>query len=269
MAAAMFGGSRLGSRRSRLLPTYYQFPQPFERLVTTDEGVRFLADVGTLLGWCLRFNIREPSLEKLFGLMRPGMTVVDVGANIGFTALTAASHVGPSGRVTAFEPHSANFAALLGNLELNPELKVEALNLGIARESGQANMVEPVARNPGGFRISSASTGEGIALDSLDATLECEGVRAVDVLKIDTEGFEYEVLCGSERVLRESRPAIFIELSEGNLAEQGSSTVEVLSFLMDHGYDIREAESGETMGLGVDYGGCHFDAIALPVESSA
>ena len=268
MAAAVFGGSRLGSPKSRFLPNYYQFPQPCERLVTTDEGVRFLADVGTLLGWCLRFRIQDPSLNGLFGLLRPGMTVVDVGANIGFTALTAAKRVGPSGRVLAFEPHGANYAALQANLTLNPGLNVEALNVGLARAPGEANMVEPFARNPGGFRISSESKGETVVLEPLDEVLERHGVTSVDVLKIDTEGFELEVLSGSRRVLEESRPAIFIELSEDNLLAQASSTVDVISFLMDRGYRVREAVSGESMGLEADYAGCHCDAIALAVESA-
>ena len=88
------------------------------------------------------------------------------------------------------------------------------------------------------------------------------------MLKIDTEGFELEVLSGSRRVLEESRPAIFIELSEDNLLAQASSTVDVISFLMDRGYRVREAVSGESMGLEADYAGCHCDAIALAVESA-
>ena len=228
--------------------------------MTTDEGVTFLADVGTLLGWCLRFRIEDPSLNGLFGLLRPGMTVVDVGANIGFTALTAAKRVGPSGRVIAFEPHAANYAALQANLKLNPGLGVEAFNVGLARASGEAKMVEPFARNPGGFRISSAATGESIALESLD------GIMSADVLKIDTEGFELEVLTGAERVLEEHRPAIFIELSEDNLLDQGSSSAEVISFLMDRGYSVQEAVSGQPLGVEADYAGCHCDAIAVAAD---
>ncbi len=263
MAASMFGGGLPGSRRSRCLPNHYQFPLPSERLVTSDEGTRFLVDIGTLLGWYVRFGLRDPSLEKFFALLCPGMTVVDVGANIGFTALTAAGRVGGSGRVIAFEPHSANFEALQKNVELNPDLTVEAFNIGLANSAGEAKMIEPLARNPGGFRISSAARGNTVSLESLDGFLERDGSAPVDVLKIDTEGFEFEVLCGATGVLRESQPAIFIELSEGNLLEQGSSTAEILSLLSDFGYDVREAASGERLGVRANYEDRHFDAIAL------
>lgn len=267
IAAALFGGTHLGSLRSRFLPNHYQFPQPSERLVTTDDGVTFLADIGTLLGWSLRFGIRDPGLERFFDLIHPGMTVVDVGSNIGSTVLPAASRVGPEGKVIAFEPHSANFAALMGNLRLNPDLRVTAYNLGLGRSSGKASMIEPVARNPGGFRIASGASGTSVVLESLDALAEREDLGLVHVLKIDTEGFEHEVLRGSQRVLRESRPVIFIELSESLLSDQGSSVVDVLALLTECGYDVRKAASGEPMGLQTDYRGIHCDAIAVPSGS--
>lgn len=263
LAASLFGGSELGSRRQRFLPNHYQFPMPSERLVTTDEGVRFRVDVGTLLGWSVRFRIRDPSLDRLFGLMRPGMVVLDVGANIGFTALTAATRVGPNGRVFAFEPHPANYGTLVGNIKLNPDLRIEAFNLGLGRNPRDATMSEPTSRNPGGFHIQEGGTGVMVEIDTLDAVVAREGIGRVDVMKIDTEGFEREVLGGADGLLRESRPTIFIELGEAHLRVQGSSTVEVLTLLMDYGYELSEVGTGEPLPLTRDYQGCHLDAIAL------
>jgi FkbM family methyltransferase len=266
VAATLFGRSRPQSWRSRFLPNHDQFPQPSPRLVEMDDGLRFQVDVGTFLGWYLRFRIRDPAIEKFFGLLDSGMTVVDVGANIGYTALTAAHIVGPSGQVIAFEPHATNYADLTRNLALNPEVSVTAFNLGLARAQGEGSMEEPVARNPGGFRISSTGTGGNVQLESLDAVVRRHGVGSVDVLKIDTEGFEHEVLLGAETVLKEDRPTIFLELSEGLLRHQGSSTIAVLGFLEDRGYLVGEAVTGRMLALDEDYEGCHCDAIAVPTE---
>jgi FkbM family methyltransferase len=264
VAFALFGSTRLGSFRSRFLPNHYQYPQPSVRLITTPEGVTFRADISTLLGWAIRFGVRDPGLDTLFGLLRSGMTVVDVGANIGFTALLAAVRVGTEGKVIAFEPHPANFATLKGNLELNPHLHVTPFNLGLDSVAGAANMVEPIKRNPGGFRVTDSDSGTPVRLESLDRLQAVEEVRPIHVMKIDTEGFEGGVLRGATSILQEDRPTVFLELSENLLRDQGTSISEVLGLLNGLGYEVREAIRGTPLRSDADHDGVHVDGVATP-----
>jgi len=267
LAAALFGGSRLGGARSRFLPNYYQFPIPSERSVTTGEGVRFRVDVGTLLGWCLRFDIRDPALEAYFDLVTPGATVVDIGANIGFTALTAGRRVGDGGTVLAFEPHPDNLRALRTNVALNPELTVRIIDVALGAEEGEAQMTEHAARNPGGHRISAEAGGHTVRVRTLDSVLAEYPELRPDLIKIDTEGFEAHVLPGARETLRRHRPVVFLELSDGLLRAQGSSTGSIVRFLHEEGYSVRDVLDDREVDPDADHSGTHFDAVCRPLDA--
>src|SRR5688572_13621160 len=72
-------------------------------------------------------------------LIRPGMVVVDVGANIGYFSLLASTLVGPTGRVYAFEPDPVNCALLRKNVRLNRVTNIEVI------ESALSDNEDPVS----------------------------------------------------------------------------------------------------------------------------
>lgn len=144
---------------------------------------------------------------------RPGMTVIDVGANIGLYTLLASTLVGPAGRVVAIEPSSENCRLILLSLDANQAENVELLPLALDRGRGWSNLSGHFGSNGGLVSGDAASLTSGwseivptFALDDL-----VEG--PVDFLKIDVEGAEGRVVAGAQRILETSRPVIATELS--------------------------------------------------------
>lgn len=171
-----------------------------------------------LRSWLLPPTYEEVEREELAfyrATVRSGMTVVDVGANVGTLTLLFAELAAPGG-VHAFEPGVATFAKLEAALA----------------EAGTANVIAnrwALAGRPGPLRLNSydgpfhpfstladrplAAYGvdagparqEDVEATTLDAYCEEKGIATVDLLKIDVEGAELQVLQGAERMLGEKR----------------------------------------------------------------
>lgn len=84
----------------------------------------------------------------------------------------------------------------------------------------------------------SAGEAHDFEVTSLDAEVERLGVRP-DLVKIDVEGYEYEVLLGGRGLLRERRPALAFELHLDLLDQRGISPRQVVAELKSHGYAFR------------------------------
>jgi FkbM family methyltransferase len=144
---------------------------------------------------------------------RPGMTVVDVGANLGLYTLLASKLVGPSGRVVAIEPSSENCRLILLSVDANQAQNVELLPLALDRGRGWSNLSGHFGSNGGlvSGDLSSLTSGwsEIVPTFALDDLVE----GPVDFLKIDVEGAEGRVVAGARRLLERSRPVVATELS--------------------------------------------------------
>jgi len=138
----------------------------------------------------------------LDSVLRPGSTVVDVGANIGVTAAYAARRVGPAGRVVAIEPAADNLLVLAENVRHNrlPNVTIVEAAGGRRRESRQFYLRGDVSAVNSLFPEScyaevTATTEVRVApIDDL-----VEG--SADLVKIDVEGAELDVLAGMPRLL--------------------------------------------------------------------
>ncbi|TXS92733.1 FkbM family methyltransferase [Parahaliea maris] len=178
----------------------------------------------------------ETSLVQRF--LEPGDVFVDVGANIGYFTVLAALCVGPAGRVFAVEPDPANLALLRENLQRNAcadrvQLQAAALAAadGVARlHLSEDNLGDHQMFDTGGGRAS-------VEVPLLDGGRWLGGqTRRVDMLKVDTQGYEYEVMSGLVPLLRTlpRMPRILIELTPLSLRQAGSSgrtLVELLASL--------------------------------------
>lgn len=155
-------------------------------------------------------------------LDRPGATVLDVGANIGFWTVPLAIRARDvGGEVVAFEPVAANRRRLVRNLRLNAvedtvrvvdtalSDRQDAIRMSLREEfadgasTGNASIVISDGTDEH-FAVEHAST---VTLDSLAAEVS-EGLRA---MKVDVEGHEDRVLAGGLRTIRTHRPVIVAE----------------------------------------------------------
>jgi len=182
----------------------------------------------------------EQELEFWRNWLKPGMTVIDVGANVGVYTFTAARRVGPRGRVLAVEPFSGCLRCLEETCRINELDWVKICGGAASDRSGTARLQlytaselneivigdveEPV--QPGSF--------EEVPCFTLDSLVEQENVNRVDYLKIDAEGHEMSVLIGSEKILSEFFPIILYE----NIASSKGSNLPVAEYLKSKGYKL-------------------------------
>jgi len=170
------------------------------------------------------------------GLLSPGDTVLDIGANHGHFALAAAVRVGPAGSVMAFEPNPAAHARLLLHIELNRLAQVEPRTLALADEFGELTLHVP-AINSG-----EATFGESPYDDVTDVVCPVSTVDdlslagRVALMKIDVEGFETRVLAGAAGRIERDRPIVISEIVAPHLVRAGSSVGELRDFFAGPGY---------------------------------
>jgi FkbM family methyltransferase len=189
--------------------------------------------------------------ERLREYLPTDGVVIDVGANLGFTALLFAKHVGPGGKIFAFEPSPPVYAKLLEVVEKNQLPNVRCFNLGCGVAPGRETLLVPASSGNATIRRSGVHPADtcreiSIELDTLDNVILPLASR-VDFLKIDTEGFEDQVLSGAEQVIARYRPIVYIELS----LEYGDSSARAIAWLKARGYtfdrdpDLASAHNGD------------------------
>ena len=181
----------------------------------------------------------EPEVCRLFReRLRTGACVLDIGANIGYFSLLAASLVGPAGGVFAIEPLAANVRVLTANRILNGFDHIQITAAAASDKTGTVSI--------------GASYTDGIIgkIPQLpEAALACDYVLAVpvdmivrskiDLIKIDVEGHEYRAILGASETIRQWRPVIVSEFSLGGLqANSGVTPVSYLEMLRSFGYRI-------------------------------
>jgi FkbM family methyltransferase len=184
----------------------------------------------------LRSGTYEPHLTAVFERhCRPGMTVVDVGANLGYFSLLASKLVGPVGRVIALEPNSENCRLLLSSLRLNGVTNVDLLPVAADEGPGWAYYSTHVGSNGGlvGDDHLLARYGTVVPTFPLDDLVDGK----VDFLKMDVEGAEGRVVRGASRIIEKDRPVVTTELKEEMLQRvSGRSVADYLGYFGNLGY---------------------------------
>ena len=157
----------------------------------------------------------ESEVESaLLGLLRPGDTVYDIGANIGWFSLLAARKVGPGGAVVAFEPSISNAAYCKSNAAANQLGNIAVIPAAVGDRDGWATFAADTSLKA---RLSDQGR-ERVPILSLDRWLSETGQPPPQVIKMDVEGAECAALRGMGGVLREQRPTLIIELHDSNAA---------------------------------------------------
>ena len=179
---------------------------------------------------------RYPSLRRhdeqfLTHYLKPGMTYVDVGANIGTTTLAAADAVGADGTVIAFEPHPRTFRDLADNVALNHAL-VQRISL-IAAAVGDSMGKARITNLPENDVNHIDEAGIPVRITTLDEALAA--THHIDLLKIDVEGYEKNVLLGAGETL-DKTGAIYFENCEENFVQFGYSGDDVFDLLEASGF---------------------------------
>jgi FkbM family methyltransferase len=163
--------------------------------------------LGTMLDLYGEYSEAEADMFRHF--LKPGMTAVEVGANIGAHTLALAGIVGRQGRVLAFEPQRVVFQMLCANLAVNGIEHVDAHWAAVGSAPGTITVprVSGTERANFGGLAAGGAQGDEVRLLTLDGF----ALPACDFLKIDVEGMEQDVLLGARKTIDRLRPTISVE----------------------------------------------------------
>ena len=211
-------------------------------------------------------GIWEPyETSLLLRFLHPGDVFVDVGANIGYFSVLAASVVGGQGTVFAFEPDPNNYRLLCANAELNGfDGNIVAVEAALSDTAGEGRLFLS-EDNLGDHQVYMGDEDRNSVPIVLQRGSDylAERIERLHLLKIDTQGSEFQVieglmslLCGLER-----KPRIIIELTPHSLRQAGASgraLIELLAtlrqpfWIIDHIEHRLAASSSEELAVWCD-----------------
>jgi len=248
------------------------------------DGLRWQLDLCEGIDLALYLGIFETdSVSVVRRLLEPGAVVLDIGANIGAHTLPMARRVGPNGKVYAFEPTQFAFQKLQNNINLNAELKnrivLEQIMLGEPSTAILPDRIYsswPLAHSS---RLHKKHGGKlmpttGARTCSVDQYVMQAGIRRIDLMKIDVDGYESAVLCGAQETLMSMRPPIIMEFAPYVLEEAGASIEGLCEILRRHKYHLYAASTGHMLPVAVDElktllpDGCGINVLGVPSEQS-
>lgn len=196
---------------------------------------------------CVSGSFEPVETSFIRSVVKPGMTFVDVGANIGWFSANAAKLVGSKGRLFAFEPRKDTFSALSRTFQDNGfSDRATLINAAVGEEAGEVFIGwSPQLGNPGGtwtlpyLELEETFRDNGAALERTPVVVldEVIGDTSVDVMKIDIEGAEPIALRGARGLLRRQRPLILCELNPVLLDKVSrTSSEDFISSVESEGY---------------------------------
>lgn len=170
--------------------------------------------------------------------LRPGMTFVDVGANVGYFTVLAARQVGPSGHVFAVEPSPYAADLLRETLARNGLHHVRLSRCGLGAREDHLKLSIPARGNHTPTLLTSdGDDGIVVPVRRLDDCLAEWSCNHVDLLKLDVEGFESHVLDGANESLARHRiRRILCEFNQTWLRRAGSSSADLHRRLLGLGF---------------------------------
>ena len=198
-----------------IVPLLPPQPECFTHTLPCGGSVRlqFREDLG-IVAWSWG-GYEEAELNYIANTVRPGATVIDVGANIGIFTISLAVAVGENGRVWSFEPLMENLKRLKENINLNGSKNIDLFPVGLGDFCGELDMY---LSNDLAYASTTRLVNKQISVETrkieirrLDDLWQEAERPQVDFIKIDVEGSEINVLHGAKKLITTCKPRIIIE----------------------------------------------------------
>lgn len=183
---------------------------------------------------CWLGSFEHEKQRLMSSMLRPGDTMYDVGANVGYYTLLASHRVGPNGHVVAFEPLPSNVQLIQRHLRLNRARNVVVEEAAVSDHDGRARFA-PHASNAMG-KLSDTGNVD-VMMVSLDSIVKSGRFPDPNVLKVDVEGAELAVLRGAVGLLERARPTILLATHGADVHHQ------CCAFLESSGFFLRPLDS--------------------------
>ena len=212
------------------------------------KGMKWISGSGNAGCWLGSYELsNQRALQRV---IKPGNTVFDIGAHVGFYTLLFSALVGGNGRVFAFEPFYENISNLLRHIQKNncrrnvtvcqtavsDKRKLSRFTDGLSSYTG--TILETIQSNP--------ILSYYVPAVSLDELVEMEEFPIPDVIKMDVEGAESDVLWGSRSLMEKNGPAWFISLHGDKQKQKCRHILERFSYDL-FSLDGEKIQLGETL----------------------
>jgi FkbM family methyltransferase len=209
--------------------------------------------------WRARKFLRKwdaAEIRAMLGMLRKGDVVMDVGCHKGGWLYWMRHAVGSTGQVHAFEPQPELASYLKGIVHAFGWQNVFIHTFALGSDTGRLSLHVPDST---GSTSASASLVPDVAtsesnrtptihtvdVSTLDEFVETNRLPRVDFIKIDVEGFEWEVLSGSQKTMAAQRPAIMVECEQRHLRLCDREMGQVFQQVLKQGYSGQFFPTGE------------------------
>ena len=154
--------------------------------------------------------------------LRPGMTVIDIGANLGVYSLSIARMVGPEGQVFSYEPASETRRLLAISRAKNGTDNLHIISAALSDSEREGHLV--LAASSELNTLDGSGPGETVRVTSLDAEDKARNWGVVDFIKIDAEGEEEQILAGAGSFFAKRSPLVMFEIKAGEKTNENLRT---------------------------------------------
>ena len=225
----------------------YIFDQTFNITLQVNEGVSRLT---------YYFGYSEPGIFNFINYyLKEGMFFFDIGANIGLHSLFAAKRVGSKGKVFAFEPCESIYKRIIENIESNHIDNIYIYNLALGDNERETEIIKNTSdtsrthiRLFSEDEIGRDKKIEKVIMTTLDKFVIGNNINRIDYLKIDVEGYEFNVLKGSAKTLAIIKPSIIqVEFDHENLIHNNVDLDEVRKYFQEYNYYLFSLNSNNKL----------------------
>lgn len=242
------GYSKIGSKIVRIIKE-----KQSKKWFDVGNDVKMYLDITNPYTWDLiNGNEHEDNVKQTFvDNIHEGNTVIDVGANIGEFSLIASKIIGKKGKIISIDPLNQAIIWLNKNYILNNSSNYEILEKAVGDKTGTMTLYkknevsEMGLLDPDIVDQTLLPSGE-ITVDTIDNIISSRNIDNVEMLKIDVEGFEYEVLCGCKNSFKEKKiKKIICEIHSSYLRKKNMDENVIYSMLKKNGFSIKNIDVDE------------------------
>ena len=238
------------------------------------HGYRLLLDVedSGISRSLLLFGTREADHKTILErVVKPGMTIFDIGANIGYYVLMELGLIGNAGRLVAIEPSPANVVLLNRNLALNSYRDIPVIECAVSDQPGNKLFHLSHESNLNTFHDIGSGvdhlSGEQITVRTVTVPELAMEYGAPDLIRMDVEGHEVEVIGGMLDAIREGAmaPMILFETHLSRYSDDHDMSA-VLTALYALGYTTRYLASSYERGTEIIEGRGYHGSDPIPTD---
>lgn len=246
-----------------------RFPSPIQ----LPYGIWWLGEHGPLDNALCAQGFEKAETNFVQRYLKPGLTVLDIGAHHGFYTLIASKIVGRAGRVIAFEPSPRERKRLKRHVRLNScsNVCISSAALGATAKRANLYLVDGAEDWCNSLRppaVQANTRQIEVEVKTLDEYLAKSAISSVDFMKLDVEGAELDVLKGATQLLHSNpRPILLVEVYDIRTEPWGYRASEIVRFLNGIGYCwFSLSEDGVPHPIAADEKKYDANLVAIPQE---